>query len=142
MESNSKVGIWTTVDSGARGKEHICQFRRCKRHCSIPGSGRSPVGGHSNPLQYSCLKHPMDRAAWWATVHWVAKNQTWLNNWTRRRRIAVEFMLLFTMWHGLLTFTLDSHLENLTYGLIWWNLKKLKQVSQFSHLKLKWRLAS
>ena len=35
----------------------------------IPGSGRSPGGGHDNPLQYSCLENPMDRGAWWATVH-------------------------------------------------------------------------
>ena len=36
---------------------------------SIPGSGRSPGGGHGNPLQYSCLENPMDRGAWGATVH-------------------------------------------------------------------------
>ena len=36
---------------------------------SIPGSGRSPGGGHGNPLQYSCLENPMDRGAWWVTVH-------------------------------------------------------------------------
>ena len=36
---------------------------------SIPGSGRSPRGGHGNPLQYSCLDYPMDRGAWWAIVH-------------------------------------------------------------------------
>ena len=36
---------------------------------SIPGSGRLPGGGHSNPLQYSCLENPMDRGAWQATVH-------------------------------------------------------------------------
>ena len=35
----------------------------------IPGSGRSPGGGHSNPLQYSCLENSMDREAWWVTVH-------------------------------------------------------------------------
>ena len=35
---------------------------------SIPGSGRSPGEGNGNPLQYSCLKNPMDRGAWWATV--------------------------------------------------------------------------
>ena len=35
----------------------------------IPGSGRSPGGGHGNPLQYSCLENPMDRGTWWATVH-------------------------------------------------------------------------
>ena len=40
---------------------------------SIPRSGRSPGGGHSNPLQYSCLENSMDRGAWWATVHGVAE---------------------------------------------------------------------
>ena len=43
---------------------------------SIPGSGRSPGGGHSNPLQYSCLENPMDRGAWQATVRRVTKSQT------------------------------------------------------------------
>ena len=43
---------------------------------SIPGSGRFPGGGHGNPLQYSCLKNPMDRGAWWAMVHSVTKSQT------------------------------------------------------------------
>ena len=42
---------------------------------SFPGSGRSPGEGNSNPLQYSCLKNPMDRGAWQAIVHRVAKNQ-------------------------------------------------------------------
>jgi len=45
---------------------------------SIPGSGRSPAEGNGNPLQYSCLKNPMDRGAWQATVHGVAKSQTQL----------------------------------------------------------------
>ena len=43
---------------------------------SIPGSGRSPGGGHGNPLQYSCLKNPMGRGAWQATVHKITKIQT------------------------------------------------------------------
>ena len=42
---------------------------------SIPGSGRSPGGRHGNPLQYSCLENPMDREAWWAAVHGVAKSR-------------------------------------------------------------------
>ena len=42
----------------------------------IPGSGISPGEGHGNPLQYSCLENPMDRGAWWATVHGVAKSRT------------------------------------------------------------------
>ena len=43
---------------------------------SLPGSGRSPGEGHSNPLQYSCLENPTDRGAWWATVHGVAELNT------------------------------------------------------------------
>ena len=45
---------------------------------SIPGLGRSPGEGHSNPLQYSFLENPMDRRAWPATVHRVAESQTQL----------------------------------------------------------------
>ena len=44
----------------------------------IPGSERSPGEGNGNPLQYSCLENPMDRGAWWATVHWIEKSQTQL----------------------------------------------------------------
>ena len=43
---------------------------------SNPASGRSPGGGHGNPLQYSFLGNPMDRGAWWATVHGVTKGLT------------------------------------------------------------------
>ena len=42
----------------------------------IPGLGRSPGGGHSNPLQYSCLEMPMDRGAWRATVHRIVESDT------------------------------------------------------------------
>ena len=47
---------------------------------SIPGSGRSPGGGHGNPFQYSCLEYPMDKGAWRARVHRVTKS------WTRLKR--------------------------------------------------------
>ena len=47
---------------------------------SIPGLGRCPGGGHDNPLQYSCLENLMDRGVWRATVHGVAKSQTWLSS--------------------------------------------------------------
>ena len=43
---------------------------------SISGLGRSPGGGHGNPLQYSCLENPVDRGAQWATVHGISKTQT------------------------------------------------------------------
>ena len=49
---------------------------------SIPGSGRSAVEGNGNPLQYYCLENPMDRGAWWATVHGVTKSQTRLSAFT------------------------------------------------------------
>ena len=46
----------------------------------IPESGRSPGGGHGNPLKYSCLENPVDRGTWWAMVHGIANSQTWLND--------------------------------------------------------------
>ena len=47
---------------------------------SIPGSGRSSGEGNGNPLPYSCLENPMDRGAWWATVHGLTKSQTALSH--------------------------------------------------------------
>ena len=47
---------------------------------SIPGSGRPPEVGHSNPFQYSCLGNHTDREAWWTTVHGVAKSQMGVSN--------------------------------------------------------------
>ena len=55
---------------GLHGKESACQAGELG---SIPGSGRCPGEGNGNPLQYSCLENPMDRGAWWATVHGVSK---------------------------------------------------------------------
>ena len=59
------------------GQESACQSRRPL----IPGSGRSPGGGHSNPLQFSCLENLMDRGAWRTTVHGVSKSWTQLSYW-------------------------------------------------------------
>ena len=55
---------------------------------SIPGSGGSSGVGNGNPLQYSCLENPMDRGAWWATIHGVAKSWTRLNKLTQRLNLA------------------------------------------------------
>ena len=60
------------------GKESTCQCRRCRS--LIPGLGRSPGGGHGNPLQYSYQEHPMGREAWQANIHRVTKNGTWLRS--------------------------------------------------------------
>ena len=56
-----------------RGKESTCNTGDAG---SIPGWGRSPGEGNGNTLQYSCLENPMDRGAWWATVHGVTKSWT------------------------------------------------------------------
>ena len=61
---------------GASGKEPAYQCSRVRDSGSTPGLGRSPGGGHGNPLQYFCLENPMDRGAWQATVHRVAKSRT------------------------------------------------------------------
>ena len=60
---------------GSDGKASACSAGDLG---SIPGLGRSPGGGHGNPLQYSCLENLMDRGAWWATVHRITQRQTWL----------------------------------------------------------------
>ena len=51
---------------------------------SIPGLGRCPGRGHGNPLQYSCLENPMDRGAWWATVHGLTKR------WAALKRLSAH----------------------------------------------------
>ena len=60
MKLNSSVGKSSACNAGDPG--------------SIPGSGRSPGEGNGNPLQYSWLKNPMDRGAWQATVHRIARD--------------------------------------------------------------------
>ena len=56
-------------------KESACQ---CRRHRFYPWVGKIPRGGSGNPLQYYCLENPMDRGAWWVTVHGVTKSRTQL----------------------------------------------------------------
>ena len=68
--------MMTGFSGGSDGKESACNARDLG---SIPGLGKSPGEGNGNPIQYSCLGNPMDRGAWWATVHGVAKSCTKLN---------------------------------------------------------------
>ena len=58
---------------------------------SITGSGRAPGGGNGNPLQYSCLRNPMDRGAWWVTAYGVAKSNIWLSNFKKRQLFTQYF---------------------------------------------------
>ena len=62
------------------GKESACNAGDAGDVDSIPGLGRSPGGGNGNPFQYSCLKNPMDRGAWWAIIQSVAKSETRLSD--------------------------------------------------------------
>ena len=65
---------------------------------SIPGSRRSPGGGHGNPLQYSCLENVMDRGAWWVTIYRVLKSQA------RLKRLSTHARYLVFFNNNLLTF--------------------------------------
>ena len=74
MVKKTRLVMWQTWDTG-----------------SIPGSGRSLGGGHSKPLQYSCLENPMDRGAQWAIVHGVAKSRT------RRKWLSMHVKKIYTV---------------------------------------------
>ena len=79
MASSVWSGSYTSstgFPGGSVGEESICNAGDIGDSGPIPESGKSPGGGHSNPFQYSCLENPMDREAWWATVHRVSKSQT------------------------------------------------------------------
>ena len=73
LKADSSLLCHWGFPSGSVGKESACNAGDAGL---IPGSGRSLGGGHGNSLQYSCLEDPMDRGAWRAIVHGVAKSQT------------------------------------------------------------------
>ena len=68
----------------------------------IPGSGRSPGGGHGSPLQYSCLENLRDKGVWRATLYRVAKSRTWpkqlsMHAWAITSFFSISFILLFPL---------------------------------------------
>ena len=82
-------------------KNPLANSRDIRDTGSVPGSGRSPGGEHGNPLQHSCLENPMDRGAWWATVHGVTESQTRLeqlntHEHTRVYNMCVTRLHIFT----------------------------------------------
>ena len=70
--------VWVFFQGFPGGSDGKAEASACNEEDlgSIPGSGRSPGEGDGNPLQYSCLENPMERGAWWATVHRVTKSRT------------------------------------------------------------------
>ena len=89
-KSRTQLGdfIFTLIHSSV-GKESACSAGGLG---SIPGSGRSPGEGNGNPLQYSCLENPMDRGAWWATVHGIIRV---------RHDLALSFYFTGSRWSEL-----------------------------------------
>ena len=71
------------------GRESACSAGAAQEAGLIPGLGRPPEGGYGSPLQYSCLENPMDRGAWRATVHRVAKSQTRLKRLSMHARTYI-----------------------------------------------------
>ena len=134
MVKNTPAKAWNTRDSG-----------------SIPGSGRYPGRGNGNPLQYSCLENPMDRGAWQATVHGVAKSWTRLNVWTHLNTAQQSVMgsfLLPVMISGTYMITnpsfnscppADSNFSEEHVLLYWLTLHTLIfQITSFIMLLLSW----
>ena len=111
--------------SGSDGKESACNAGDPNL---IPGLGRSPGEGNDSPLQCSCLENPLDRGAWWATVHGVAKSQVQLSDWhflflrlERTARQEAWMLILGLVWSvsdeyvaSLHLPTFDAHLTELT----------------------------
>ena len=71
----SLVGFSWGLPQWLSGKEFACHAEDARDAGLIPGLGRAPGGGRGTSLQYSCLENPMDRGAWWASVHGVTKNR-------------------------------------------------------------------
>ena len=100
---------------------------------SIPRSGKSPGEGNGTPLQYSCLENPMDRGAWWATIHGVAKSQTWLSDFTFTGDLCTmrreeEGVLISTQSKICINFTISSPYSQSTVRK--WGEMKVSQLCQ------------
>ena len=80
------------------GKESACSAGDTGDLGLIPGLGRSPRGGYGNPLHYFCLENFMDRGAWPATVHGVAKSQTQLKWLSMHTHICILITKISSLW--------------------------------------------
>ena len=85
----------------AQCKESACSAGDAGNMGSIPGSGRSPGGGHVNPLQYSCQEDSTGRGVWWAIVHGIAK---------RRTRLSTSTIIVNSFISPCISVNFDSHI--------------------------------
>ena len=92
--------FWAKVNRWLKGKEFACDAGDVREVSLILGLGRSPGRGHGYPLQHSCLENPIDRGAWWVTVHGVAESET-----TEQVTLSLLFTLkLFVTVRGVCNF--------------------------------------
>ena len=101
-----------------RKKKSTCNAGDVRDSASIPGSGRSPGGGHGNPLQYSCLEDPMNGGAWRAMVHRVAESDgteatehariydTWVHSWTWH---CLDYVLIPALYDCIILIIYSPH---------------------------------
>ena len=121
------------------GKKSICNLGHMRDVGLIPWLGRSPVEGNDNPLLYACLKNPMDRGAWQATVHRATKSQTRLSNWAQHSSLIVVIVSQYThvSYHHIVYIKFTRVVYQLyliksggkercctSYVIIWWEINQ------------------
>ena len=91
VHKQDKLLFYNMLPGSSDGKESACNAGDLG---SIPGLGRAHGEGNGKPSQYSCQGNPMDRGAWWAAVHGVAKN------WTRLSDSHSNYLTLMCLWQA------------------------------------------
>ena len=111
LNINNSILLKICFPSGTSDQEPACQCRDVRDMGSIPGSGRSPGGRHSYPLQYSCLENPMHRRAWPATVHRVAQLCPTVSNWVEHNCSNLAHTENISSWKVLCKVGFLDHLK-------------------------------
>ena len=138
----SYSGFWPSVilwgpsipegfPGSSNGKEFACNAGDLGL---IPGSGRSPEGGHGNPLQYSCLENPMNRGAWRATFHGVAETNTFTFTHTGEGHLFNSGYWL----KGISSRNTNRHIQN----IVWHPLAQLThEINHHRSVSVEWNLS-
>ena len=131
---SSSCPLSCTGPGGSDSKESACNVGDT---VSISGSGRSPGGRHGKPLQYSWLENSMEWGVWRATVHGVAKSQTWLRNYHFYFSHLIKLVLVikdsvkqrYSIRHWLKPWAIRSHCLSLNSNVSVYQLCMLRKVS-------------